>query len=717
MVFCGNLKRALRRDVNERKSRMSFKFRIIKTKIVFCLLCMAVTISVSAESGTKTLLSEDFSREASDWKSISLRGTEGGSYKIRDSKLHVHSDGGSYCVYGSKPLSGHFYVEAEFDKDENLGLALIQAVDGVPDFDNFTMICVEKNDEGKIVVRASDRQNGKDDVLDNTLDSTSSDRRKRRRLRHYKHVLDGTAYSVPFTGTNGKLRIFHDGPADFFHLFYGVEMEHEGKRYEDWMELTPSSGWGEKDQEYLVALVALSKGKAVFDSVRAVQKPTKDRDDSKTGFAATRREYNWSGVPDGEAVVITFGDHFGYDNKDMKFVFWSESCYVPAWHLNNQLHFSYEFGETWGGGNPGCHEPMSDRLRIWSWVKILEDNPVRKVVRWHYVLCNPDYKVPDHGQGDQLPEVDEYFTFYPDGTGTRRLVYTPKLDTDYRSRHELSELIAISGILSKCSDFFDSPALTVMNLDGDSQPAHPGPKFDYDNPISKWRQLIMAVHFKGMPDVIEAYSDDPAVPGTFSGYPIEYENAWHNTEGQIGHWPVNRIAYTSPNAAGAFWEAQVSHACLMSIGVIKGTDWTDHFKVDERGRKYRDFVSLVGLNPRGQNEQLREKTASWLHAPKVDAIESGYEFSEYDHSQMALILERDKKVDDCSLELAPAKDGTVIVNPVIRINNWGKSLPKQIAIGKEPVSNKNYEAAITEDDDLLIWLKTRLGERKIISIR
>lgn len=235
-------------------------------------------------------------------------------------------------------------------------------------------------------------------------------------------------------------------------------------------------------QNYYVALIACSDGQAVFNSFKAAQKPKADQDNTKTGFKATRREYNWSGFF-GDAVVVTFGDEFKYRDRDIKFVFWSETNYIPAWHLHNQLLFTYEFVETWGGGNPGCHEPMSDRLKRWSRVEIVEDNDVRKVVHWHYVLCNPDYKVPDNDKGTQLPEVDEYFTFYPDGSGTRYIVYTPKLDTDFREAHEVAELISISGSSSHSKEFFSSPALTLLNLDGDVQNAHPGPKFDFGSKL------------------------------------------------------------------------------------------------------------------------------------------------------------------------------------------------------------------------------------------
>jgi len=49
-----------------------------------------------------------------------------------------------FRVYHPAPSSGHFYAELEFDKDNNCGLTLIHAKNGVPDTDNFTSICINR---------------------------------------------------------------------------------------------------------------------------------------------------------------------------------------------------------------------------------------------------------------------------------------------------------------------------------------------------------------------------------------------------------------------------------------------------------------------------------------------------------------------------------------------------------------------------------------------
>ncbi len=65
----------------------------------------------------------------------------------------------------------------------------------------------------------------------------------------------------------------------------------------------------------------------------------------------------------GDATVISFNRNIArLLHKNRQFVFWSEANFVPAWHMNNELLYCYEFAETWSDLSKGCFEPMSDRL-------------------------------------------------------------------------------------------------------------------------------------------------------------------------------------------------------------------------------------------------------------------------------------------------------------------------------------------------------------------
>lgn len=686
-------------------------------------ICSSCSAGYGGES-SEILISDDFRSVSSEWEELYLEGTEGGSYTAEGGKLTIEMEGeGFYGLYYSKPVRGHFCVDAEFLVDRNLGLALLQEKNGEADIENYTMICVDKNEEGQVMVFINDSQNGKKNVLDNTgqlleiLREIEEERNEEEeedddegeiripfQSDGYKHTLTGNKYSVPFKKTDKNIRIFRDDLADFFHFYYGVETEIRGESAEGWMELAPSKDWAEEGESYYVALVASGKGKAVFDKVKVQRKPKSDKK-NREGFSVAQREYTWSGFF-GDAVVVTFGDEFGCKEKEGKFVFWSATNYIPAWHMNNQLLYTYEFVETWGGGNPGCHEPMSDRVLRWSRVGIVEDNDVRKVVHWHYVLCNPDYKVPDDDEGKQLPEVDEYFTFYPDGSGTRYIVYTPKLDTDFRAAHELGEMISIAGCLTHSKPFYESPALTLTNLQGDVEHAHPGIKIHYGSHIDDWEQVIQVVHLKEEPDVFCVFSTDPQVPETYAGYPICYEIAWQSVNGRHSHWPVNLRPYTGASGSGGTWEAEVSHSCLISWGVHdrESTEWDDNYKVNTEGRKYRDWVSLIGLVDDGDLKEVRERCRSWLFPGEVKMIDESCRFVENDVKGKALVFESENGKNQCHFAVEPGEEGSVLVNPAFIIKNWRAGSSVIIEVNGDDLGRENY-ISDTEGNSLLLWVK------------
>jgi hypothetical protein len=690
-------------------------------KIITTIIILFVPAILFSQQVNNILLTDSFDRLDISWTELSIGGNSSGSINVIDGNLNIKGVTNYFGVYNNKSLSGHFIVDAEFGADDNVGLVLLMEKDGKPDINNYTMLCVDKNKDGLVTVNVSDCQNGKLNVLDYTgktsfeVESDEEEEEINLGPDLYEHILTGNQYSVPFTETNKKIRIFRDDNAGFFHYYYQVSKEYEGKRYVDWMELRPSPDWAEPGVNYFVALMSLHKAETKFNSVEAVQKPASDMNDRETGFKVTQREYNWSGFI-GDAYVVTFDKTFPFYDRDIKFVFWTEMNFIPAWHLNNQLLYTYEFVETWDEQVAGCHEPMSDRIRQWTWVKVLEDNHVRKVLRWRYVLCNPDYQVPAEGFGTQLPEVDEYWTFYPDGSGTRHIVYTPKLDTDFREAHELGEFISIAGSKSHSSDFYASPALTMMNLEGEFKQAHPGPKFDYYSDIDDWKQQILTVHFVDEPDVFCSWSVDPNIPETYSGYKIRYENAWQNPDIKCVHWTVNKRPYTSAFSSGGTWKAEVSHACLLSWGVRDGIEWEDHFKVDERGRKYREWISLVGLNSPNDKEKQIAKTRSWLFPGNVEIIDGESKFIKIDYKQKAFILETSIHSQGVEFKISPIDDSGRLLNPAFRINNWGAENNISLFVNGEECNANRFRITTLNDEDLLVWLNDELQYESVIKI-
>ena len=559
--------------------------------------------SKSSTRGT-VLIDESFSSDDGSWKPID--NTARGKLAINGGRLNVVSDDpagfGAYCV---KELSGHFFVDVEFKSGDPAALAIFRANGNQPDLDNFLMIKVQ-NQNGVPVVTVQDVQNGRKNVLDST---GKADRDR------YEISLDGKTHSVPFTEVDGRFRILRHAGEKFIHFYYGVKKSIRGKEATGWMELAPSKEWPQMDGTFFMGLMAID-GTASFDDAFVMNKPIDDIDDSGTGFRATRREFNWSGYH-GDALVVTFDKQQApLTEGTRKFVFWDQFSFVPAWFLDDDLMHTFEFVETWGGGNPGCHEPMSDRLNRFSKVTLEHDGPDYKLVRWQYALVDSDYKAPDDTQGNQIPMCDEWYKIYPDGTVLRRIRYKAKLDSEFRNWHELSELIVIAGKNTDSSNHLAQPSLTIWPLSQrriDFTPTGSGQDYEKAHDDA----TVLGVHFKNHPSVVCAFNDDASNGETFSGYPITFYKTWHDQHYHMSHWPINKERYhTDTFKSSTTWIQQVKHTSLAGAGVYGGWKWEDQTQTDPTdGRKFREWHSIISLIPQDDFASMKPKVSKWLKDP------------------------------------------------------------------------------------------------------
>ncbi len=658
--------------------------------IVILLLLIFPGLSLKAQE--KLLIDDNFQNISQKWIPFAL---EGNMSQISNQKelLKIISDTSSIAgIYNKTPLSGQFVVDVDFAKDNNVMVALFhKKADGTIDKENYSALCVE-NTGSYVKVFLTDKQNGVNDVLDNTHQVSAG---------KYSSKLDGSVYSIPFHGTNKKIRILHDELSGFFHFYYAVKAKINGVQKSGWMEIFPSKEWGPKNQEYLVGLLA-NKGEIVYHHITVKNVPTTDVSDLTTGFAVRQREYTWSGYQ-GNAIVVTFGNEFPFWNRDYKWVFWDQANYVPVWRLSNDLQFTYEFVEEWGGGHHGCYEPMSDRLLRYSYAEILEDNDVRKVIHWHYALINANYQYPDDWVGKQIPEVDEFYYVYPDGQIVRRILFFPKLDSDYRSWHELTEMIVIAGDKSNPSDNLSSPALSLfdlkyhlLNFFGNNTDNH----FYSDN----WDAFISATHFKNYPDAIGAFIQD-SIPGKRVFMRLD----WQSTGYKFTHWPVNKVPYNYPCKTFTPWKGMVSHTSLIGGGVNTGVDWNYNYKV-KNGRKYRQWSSLIFLNKKNSLLQAQNVVKSWEGTNDVTLNDTNFSFLGYKREEKLFEL-KDLSGQPKSFNMTIKPDG-IIINPVIRIKNWGKK-KVLIKVGGQEV---RYRQWVYENNDLIIWIESSFTTEKEIEI-
>lgn len=664
---------------------------MIRKYIQYILLLeiLACGFSVFAQSET-VRFTDDFDNEASGWKPFAIDGSSG-HFSNSNGSLQVDlEEGKAYgAYYSTATFSGHFEVEVDFSEDRNLALALIKSIDEKPSFDDYSMITMTKNDDDIIEIKLTDIQKGKKDVFDHAGLAERS---------RYSHLLTGDVYSIPYNKTAKKLRILrHDGEK-FLHFYYAVEKEVNGKIYDDWMELAPSKEWGNLSASYYVGLLSLN-GTARFDGVKVTQLPLADKTDINNGFKITKRPYTWSGYT-APALVVTFGDEFPFAKDDHKFVFWGLMNNVPAWHLNNTSLFTYGFVETWNGGNPGCHEPMSDRLRAYTNLEVVEDNAVRKIIKWSYNLVDPDYKHPDNAKGGQLPEVMEHYFIYADGSIIRKIQYAPKLDTNFRNWHELMELMLIAGENKRPGSLLEYPSLTFHELGKPPVKYNNENEKRFRNNNKRLGATTMVAHVKNAPDLFNSFSDDVRISETHSVYPLNYEITWHRRGNNFGHWPVNKEPYQHPFKSGSTWPEHIAHTSLVGMGVDQGQGWEDNFLVRKDGRKYRQWLSLIGMNEEKGLVTAEEKTSSWLFPGAVEMTEGSSSFIRYSHEDKYFEFENTSKDSKCNFKITSK---TKLINPIIKIKQWDKN-KIYVKINGKSIPSSDFLTTLNEDGDLLLMI-------------
>ena len=695
---------------------MSIKIR--SESNLFLKLCLVMLLCTDCNTRHSSLIEDNFSAPAGGWKEIKINGAKNGSFAIKNHKLAIlnQTPEGWYGLYNTKSLSGNFYAEAEFAEDDLIGLALVAEKNGHPDTSNFTMLAISKHD-GITFVNQYDQQNGIRNVHDPKKIIDPS---------RYEARLDSMTFSVPYRSTNKKIRILHESLSNTFHFYYGTKLTKWGITSDDWMEVAPQYSWLVPEKKYFIALVARASTdsndiEAVFKSIKVVQTPTDDQDDSHTGFKAVRRNFSWSGF-DGDATVVTFGNEFRYD-KNIKFILWDRANNAPAWRLTNQFMLNFEFFESGDSLYPGCHEAMSDRQRHGQSVTIIENNDVRKIIHWHGIPLNPNYDFTgEHLKGKQYPYFDEYWTFYPDGTGTRQLIDMPNLDVSHRRvwGPEIIELMPIGGSLVEAGDICNSPALSVFTMKDSVKSYFPEPtNHTYSKDSWGWNQIAYESHFKNnLPDFYIVYSQDEAYPELWSGIKIETQIDWHNTTWNFSHWPVGREPYgqnaqewgkTSRSYASN--KNEVTHTSLVSAGFYRvGLDFNDHYQVDSAGRKFRSHVMLVGISKPYNYEEIRDQIGTWLDPGRITMLDNNCEFVKIDRIYRSIIFKSKGKKQECKFSIIPT--GTVI-NPAITIENWKGNDRLEVLLNGSKASFR----AVKEGSSLLVWVQKTLNQETKISIQ
>ncbi|MBP6943571.1 MAG: hypothetical protein KBB79_01660 [Candidatus Omnitrophica bacterium] len=627
--------------------------------------------------------------------------TQGGIVSENDEGVSISLDRvGVFGIYNPSKFGGNFDAQAEFKPlDGTCGIMLFRDKDGKPDPSNFVGIERKQDKRGDKTVRVFAIRDGQDLTKQNSKWNP-----------RYEFLLNNDSF-----GHEAKaFRIIRDEKAECLHFYYKYERNVDGKRLEGWMEFSTLPDPGNSMYYFYPYVKSEGHAKAIATFMRpmVMLTPADDKSDKDTGFGAVKRDYVFSGFS-GDAVVVTFDKEFPFHEKS-KFVFWSEAEYIPWWHIDDKCAVYYEFVEIWGGGTEGCCEPMGDRLLRWSSVDIVESNKARVIVHWRYLLADPEYKWWGLDPVDR-PYVDEWYTFYPDGVGVRKVTYTPVITTKYEPDwNEISELAVVKRGGIKPSEVIDQKAISMMNIQGD--------KIDYawylnkQTPPSKldetpknWTEAICRVNLKNRPAVFEVFAQgedvsDMTFPVPFKKWWGHYGENWAfelrgsgEYEGDFfvfSHWPISKIPYEEPGKSNGRYIREPGHVSLLPVA--------GHPKAQGPVT----WAMLVGLSKARDDKDIRDRAASWINPSDVNMISDSARFIKNDLHQRALVFETDSLRHGCEFTLFPKIVSSVAVNPVFIIKNWGKYPVSVRMNGKNLKEDSDFRYAI-EGEDAVIWVKAK----------
>lgn len=410
-----------------------------------------------------------------------------------------------------------------------------------------------------------------------------------------------------------------------------------------------------------------------------------------------------------------------FDNAPYRFIFWRGTSYIPCWVTGNGIWYTNEFYETRTVDMPTIAEPMADKQTRYSHVRILENHDARVVIHWRYSPVDVNYR---HAHIDERTEwgdwIDEYYTIYPDGTGTRKITAWSSNPTVQQGDgpgtggfREFQEAIVINPPGTRPEDNISNEALSLANMKGESRTyswlsSDPVRNVNdlgkekaanlskwHSNPNQTWLTApenanICMINLKSRhhpflivtPNgtVINKWQTGKNAPSIFT---------WYN------HWPAARIKSVARRAT---IPDKISSSSLSNV-IWPAYEVTGHnlTKIMLHGMTEKPVSDLVLL------------AKSWLNAPNITSLTNGLETQSYDQTQKAycLKLKSDKIPEPLSFRIN-ASNNSPVVNPVLLVEGWGE-IGAELDINGKKISGKNRirmgHQNNVEDTNLVVWVK------------
>lgn len=384
----------------------------------------------------------------------------------------------------------------------------------------------------------------------------------------------------------------------------------------------------------------------------------------------------WRSGPYSDVVVQ-------FDGSPIRVVFWRGTRYSPVWVMENGLWMADQSAESFTD-QEGCFEHMLDAKALYSHVRIIENTPARIVVHWRYIPVSvyQHFSQPDEVTG--WPDaVDEYYTFYPDILGVRKVVM-------WTSGKPLGpqEAIVLCHPGQKPEDVVSLDALTLINLKGEAK-THSWAEKLPDLQSGPSKAVIQVINLKSEWKPFEIY--EPGCKITVFGHELRpgiSRFPWWN------HWPVAQIPSDgryakAPDKASHFSLSHARPPIHQGPGPIYWANW------------------LYGAGKMSPTE-LARLARSWISAPKIIVKGNGINEAEYDPGQRAYELKFPPEglTQPVSLEVKASSDSPV-VNLCFVLKKAGERELEVALDGEKLRPGKDYYLGTVrtlEGSDLVLWI-------------
>lgn len=382
-----------------------------------------------------------------------------------------------------------------------------------------------------------------------------------------------------------------------------------------------------------------------------------------------------------------------FDESPVRVVFWRGTRYGPAWVMENGLWMGDQSIENFNNRD-GCIEHMLDPRCRFSHVRIVENTDARVVVHWRYCPTSANGR---HSQVDPITGwedwVDEYYTFYPDQVGIRKVIQ----HTRGRSLWP-EEVIGLCHPGQRPEDVVELSAMTLVNLKGQSHTytwaektpkVREGGRYLHFGEGPEERPVILKVNLKSKYRPFQIFETSCRISifahehrKGFSHFP------WWN------HWPVAQIP-----SDGRYCQAadRASHFSLAWGGPPPHKGEGDFYW----------WAWMYGATTRPA-EDLVPLARSWLMPPEV-VVEEGAAASHYDPTQRCTILTgRDPGSSGDVRIRVEATAESPMVNPAFVVENWGQRKAALRMDAKDIPQGKDFRWGLirrVNRYDLVVWIR------------